>query len=168
MKRMKTAVEWEISLSEKIAYVELLGELNLSSEETHDLGQAIAQLVRRNGQKSAVSILGNNYPTCLAVYLVFKGVSGYESGDYWSAVGEETGLTSVPVHQEMGQAFEHFLRENGLPLFDDLQGHRYVTPILLHGGIPDTSLRDYFTHFLQRMQSHTTSNHAEARDLISH
>jgi len=164
---MTTAVEWEISLSEKIAYVELLGELNLSSDEVLDLGQAIKQMVVRNGQISAASILRNTYPSCLAVYMVFKGISGYDSGDYWSAVGEETGLTSASAHQEMRKAFEKFLRENGLPLFGDLGGLRYVTPILLHGGVPDTSLHDYFTYFLLRMQDHSVSCRAEARDLIN-
>ncbi|HEY1353138.1 MAG TPA: sigma-70 family RNA polymerase sigma factor [Ktedonobacteraceae bacterium] len=165
---MTTAVEWEISLRERIAYVELLGELNLSSQETGDLGQALAQLIGRNNEQlAAVSLLSRNYPACLAVYLVCKGISGYDGGDYWTAVGEETGLTSSKAHQEMGRAFEQFLHDHGLPLFGNLRGLRYVTPILLHGGIPDTSLGDYFTYFLLRMQTHSVASRTEARDMIS-
>jgi RNA polymerase primary sigma factor len=148
----------------------LLGELNLSVEEARDLGQAIAQLVKRNGQMPAIGLLRRQYPASLAVYLVFKGLSGYESGNYWSAVGEETGLNSVNAHQEMGQAFEKFLSENNLPLFRGLisldKARRYVTRILLHGGIPDTSLDDYFTYFLQLMQAQATTSHADVRDFI--
>jgi hypothetical protein len=36
-KRMATAVAWEISLRERVAYIELLDELNLASQETGDL-----------------------------------------------------------------------------------------------------------------------------------
>ncbi|MGH2509649.1 MAG: hypothetical protein ACRDHZ_19905, partial [Ktedonobacteraceae bacterium] len=103
---MTTIVEWECTLSEKIAYVELLGELNLSAEEALDLGQAITQLVKRNGPGPAVDLLIRQYPASLAVYLVFKGISSYDSGNYWSAIGEETGLTSDKMHTRLGQCLE--------------------------------------------------------------
>jgi len=78
---MLTLGEWENFLSQKIAYVELLGELDLTDEQVEDLGKKIAQLVIRQGQSSAIGILERSYHVRLAVYLVSKGIYGYESGD---------------------------------------------------------------------------------------
>lgn len=167
MKRMTAIVAWESSLVEKIAYVELLGELNLSVEEVRDLGQALAQLVERNGSKSAIDLLRRRYPASLAVYLVFKGIYSYDSGDYWSAVGAETGLTTDPTHRQMGQCFERFLLTHHLPMFHDVPGLRYVMRILLHGGIPDYSLDDFFTYVLLRMLTHAAPSQADTGDLIN-
>ncbi len=165
---MATVVEWERLLTEKIAYVELLGELNLSAEETGDLGQAIAQLVRRNEPMVALGLLRRQYPASVSVYLVFKGIYNYVGGDYWSAVAEETGLISTNAHTRMGQCFEWFLQQNGLPLFQGLNGLHYVAPLLLHGGIPDYSLPDFFVYFFQRIVAHATStNQNDVRDVIN-
>ena len=164
---MLTLGEWENQLSEKIAYIELLGELNLSDEQVKDLGKKIAQLVMRDGQSMAISILARTYPVCLAVYLVSKGIYGYESGDYWSGVFNETGLIGISAQTRLGQFFEEFLRHKNLPTFPGVGGHRYVTIILLHGGIPNYSLRDFFAYFLHHLISHTYSTSVDANDLIA-
>ena len=108
---MLTLGEWENFLSQKIAYVELLGELDLTDEQVEDLGKKIAQLVIRQGQSSAIGILERSYPVSLAVYLVSKGIYGYESGDYWSGVARETDLTGLAAQSRLVQFFEEFLRQ---------------------------------------------------------
>ena len=160
---MNTLGEWEKNLCEKIAYVELLGELNLSEQQARNLGKMIADLVRCYGQSDALHVLENKYPCCLAVYLATKGVYGYEGGDYWSSIKEEFGLSS---QQRLGPFFEQFLQERNLPSFPDVGGYRYVTNILLHGGIPNTSLRDFFEYFLFPLISHTGLIGSSTKDII--
>ncbi len=161
---MNTLGEWEKNLCEKIAYVELLGELNLSEEQAGNLGKMIADLVRQRGQSDALHTLESKYPSCLAVYLVAKGVYGYEGGDYWSSITEGIGLSS---QQRLGQFFIQFLKERSLPFFPDVGGYRYVTVILLHGGIPNASLRGFFEYFLFPVISQTDLIGSNANDLIS-
>lgn len=163
---MVMLAEWEQDLHEKIAYIELLGELNLSEEQTKSLGARIAELVHRCGSPEALHILEESYPACLAVSLVAQGVYGYRGGDYWSSIAEETGL-GLNAQQRLGQFIEQFLWKNNLPSFPGVGGHRYVTIILLHGGIPNYSLPDFFEHFLAPVISHPNSFGSSAQDLIA-
>src|SRR5581483_10539553 len=123
---MATLGEWEQDLCEKIAFVELLGELNLTEEHVQIIGSLIAELVQHLGHAQAFQVLERKFPTCLAVYLVAKGVYGYDSGTYWASIGEETGLSGPNAHQRLGQFFEQFLQMNQLPTFRGVGGHRYV------------------------------------------
>jgi RNA polymerase primary sigma factor len=164
---MATLDEWERDLGEKVAYIELLGELNLSEEEVQYLGEKIAKLVHHWGLSEAFHILASKYPTCLAVYLVAKGVYGYQGGNYWSSVAEETGLSGPYAQQWLGQFFEKFLQTHHLPAFRGIGGHRYVTIILLHGGIPTYSLPDFFEYFLYPIISRAHPFGTSAQDLIT-
>src|SRR5713101_3351183 len=161
---MYTLAEWEKYLSEKIAYVELLGELDLSDEQVKSLGKMMAELVRCYGQSETLRILESNYPTALAVYLVAKGIYGYQEGTYWASIAEESSLNA---QQRLGQFFEQFLQENNLPSFLNVGGYRYVTIILLHGGIPNYCLQDFFEHFLHPALSRPDLIGFSAKDLIA-
>jgi len=66
----------------------------------------------------------------------------------------------------MGQFFERFLHENGLPAFAGIGGYRYITIILLHGGLPDYTLPHFFEHFLQPLVFHSASNHINPKEYI--
>ncbi|HEU5230998.1 MAG TPA: hypothetical protein VFV38_41740 [Ktedonobacteraceae bacterium] len=133
---MATLDEWERELGERVAYIELLGELNLSDEQVKNIGEKLAELVQHLGQSEAFQIVASKYPTSLAAYLVAKGVHGYQSGTYWASVAEETGLSGTNAQQWLGQFFEQFLQTHHLPTFRGIGGHRYVTIILLHGESP--------------------------------
>jgi hypothetical protein len=81
--------------------------------------------------------------------LVFKGHEEYKSGDFWSSVWESLNLLkSTKWQREWGEVFIEFLKENKLPSFDIGGGHCYVTPILVHGGIPNYCLNDFFQNLL--------------------
>jgi RNA polymerase primary sigma factor len=159
-----TLVTWEKVLNEKIAYLELLGELDLLDEHVRSIGKLIAELVSHWGQSEAIRILETKYPACLAIYLVAKGVYGYKGGDYWSSITEEIGLSA---QRHLGQFFERFLRERNLPSFPGVGGYRYVTIVLLHGGIPNYSLKDFFENFLAPLISHSYPISSSTQDLIS-
>ncbi len=145
---------WEETMRSRIARVELLGELNITAEEAYQLTKAIAQV--RQCSKSwllAFTTLKDQYPNCLAAYLVTTAIYDYKDGDYWGYVNAGSGLAATQQHQQrLGQFFEQYLQERGLPTFRRLaaEGLRFVTPILVHAGIPDDVLPAFFESFVRR------------------
>jgi RNA polymerase sigma factor (sigma-70 family) len=164
---MTTVSEQEKELRERIRYVELLGELNLSYDWQRQFGTNVANLVRDHGSARALRVLEEKCPSCLAVYLVAKGIYGYLGGNYWSSVEEDTELTSINIQQQLGLFFEQFLHSHGLPSFPGVGGRRYVDIILLHGGIPNYSLNDFFNHVLNPAILHPELYGASAREVIA-
>ena len=85
-----------------------------------------------------------NYSFVAAVMTVGVGVYEYEQGDYWHAFPWLT----TPGHQnKWGKEFERFLdNHETLEGFRPLQelGHRFIAPILAHGGVPRYCLQDFF------------------------
>lgn len=161
---MYTLGKWEKELSEKLSFIELLGELDLSRQQAKQLEQKIADVVYQTSQLEALRILVHKYPTCLAVYLVTKGIYGYKEGVYWESIAAKARLTA---QKRMGQFFERFLQERNLPAFSDVGGYRYVTNILLHGGIPNYSLPDFFEYFLSPIIVKARSNDYDIMNAIS-
>ncbi len=83
-------------------------------------------------------------PFVAAVITVGAGIYKYEQGDYWHAF---PGLTAQSDISKWKNKFESFLENHEtLETFKPLRelGHRYVTPILAHGGIPQYCLQDFF------------------------
>ncbi|MBN1139881.1 MAG: sigma-70 family RNA polymerase sigma factor, partial [Anaerolineae bacterium] len=143
--------EWEQRLRPLVGQVELLGEIPLTAEETTDLAKAVDARLRKTKLSEVVSIFRRQYPCSLAVFLVAQGVYGYSGVDgYWPNVSRALGRNLHPGWTgQLGLLFETVLTDLGLPLFPDLGGHRFVTLILLHGGIPDYCLDDFFANMLQ-------------------
>lgn len=144
---MATLESWENNLKQRLTGVDLIGELDLTQEQSEEIGALIHGLIRRSSDfQHATLVLGRSYPCNLAAFLVFQGIYGYNEGDYWSAVCAATGLpasfTSV-----WGQTFEQITKKLGLSR--PFAGHRYVGAILGHGGIPSRSLPDFFAQMLQ-------------------
>ncbi len=84
------------------------------------------------------------------------GVYYYNQGDFWR---EFPGIDSLVDRSKWGKEFESFLASHYLETFRSIKeegGHRYVAPILAHGGIPQTCLPDFFkliTRYGDREQS---------------
>ena len=98
-----------------------------------------------------------NHPTLAAMMTVGIGIYHYDQGEFWS---ELPGLNSQAERNKWGQKFEGFLKgRNTLETFRSVKdegSHRYVGPILAHGGIPQTCLPDFFsliTRYGDREQS---------------
>ncbi|MBU6995879.1 hypothetical protein [Ferrovum myxofaciens] len=96
-------------------------------------------------------------PTLASMMTVGIGVYYYNQGDFWS---EFPGLDSPVDRSSWGQKFEDFIvKHDSLENFRSIKnegGHRYVGPMLAHGGIPQTCLSDFFsliTHYGDREQS---------------
>jgi len=141
-------LQCEARLCEEIHNVDLLGQTALSPEDLDHLGTLIRQRISPNISEGT-RFLGREAPTCLTCFLVWTGIVGYRDGDYWSAVRESTGLVEGPNwERRWGQIFLDFLETNDLPRFDIEGGLTYVTPILTHGGIPNSCLSEYFEKVL--------------------
>lgn len=98
-----------------------------------------------------------SHPTLAAMMTVGIGIYHYDHGEFWS---EFPGLDSLVERSKWGQKFEAFLKDrNSLETFRSVKdegSHRYVGPILAHGGIPQTCLPDFFsliTRYGDREQS---------------
>jgi hypothetical protein len=142
-----TLQDWEAWLAPQVRAVELLGEIPISAEECQQLGKAIGLRLRSLGLTDSAIAIRNRYACAFATYLVAQGVFGYKGGDYWSEVCKTTRLKPGNTSR-WGQLFEEILESVRLPLFPDLGGRRYVDLILMHGGIPDYCLDDFFNNML--------------------
>ena len=143
-------LECENKLSPIIQEISLLGEIPLSVEEVDKLGTFIKKQISDDIQKGT-RFLKTKAPTCLACFLVWKGILDYRGGDYWSAVKDSVGLSDPNWQGKWGEIFIDFLESNRLPSFDIKGAHRYVTPLLMHGMIPNSYLDEYFGKILDPM-----------------
>lgn len=157
--------EWEQILVVQLTKLELIGEVNLTLEQHTKLGSQLANLVQRLTPSEALRQLECTYPNTLAVYLVSQGIYGYESGRYWPQVEEITGFP-VKFSTRLGQFFEEFLYRNNLPLFPEVRGFRFISRILLHGGIPEYCLADFFANFLYPSVTRPDLEGLEPNELI--
>lgn len=87
-----------------------------------------------------------SHPTLASMMTVGIGIYYYNQGDFWN---EFPGLDSPVDRSSWGQKFEDFIaKHDSLETFRSVKdegGHRYVGPILAHGGIPQTCLSDFFS-----------------------
>jgi ribosomal protein S9 len=143
-------LECENKLSSITQKVSLLGEFPLSSEEVDKLGAFIKEQTSENIQRGT-EFLKTKTPICLACFLVWKGILDYKDGDYWSVIKDPIGLPDLNWQVKWGGIFIDFLESNGLPSFDIKDALRYVTPILIHGMIPNSCLDEYFEKILVPM-----------------
>jgi hypothetical protein len=141
-------ISCESILSPRTAEVSLLGQISLSEDDRGKLERLISSRMARDPNE-ATAFLRDKAPASLCCFLVGMGVRNYQGGDYWSALHQMANLPVGPIWQiKWGQIFLAYLQRKGLPTFSDSGGHRYVTPILAHGGIPDYCLRDFFHNLL--------------------
>lgn len=140
--------KFESLLSPLFREVGLIGEIPLSNDEEIEIEQALRELLRSVGPDEATQFLREQAPCTLAYFLVWKGIQGYHEGDYWTEVCQSVDLPRANWPQKWGESFEEVLRHFQLADFRDSGGQRFVTPILIHGGIPDYCLDDFFEQLL--------------------
>lgn len=100
----------------------------------------------------------SEWPVTFAFYLTLEGANSYKDGDYWSVTTGVLNLKSRQDQERCGKLFLDILNDFHLPTFErEHQGHKYVTPILLHAGIPTNSLDSLFTLLHKENGRHTLS-----------
>lgn len=105
------------------------------------------------------------FPYVAAVVTVGIGIYSYESGDYWDAFPQ----IEVGHRQRWGENFERFLATHPtLETFGFLReerAHRFVAPILGHGGVPCSCLDDLFSALMSNCCADQSGT--EALDCLS-
>lgn len=169
MKRCYTLEEWEQILSEKIKNVVFLGQVELSQEDAGKLEELIRTRLRQDGPQG-MDFLMERVPTCLAMFLVCQGIWGYREGSYWSKVAEVMGFDDITWQARLGQFFLDYLKSKGLLQLDvesESEGfRRFVTPILLHGGIPQRCLGEFFSRIVLSFINEDVIEEDEVKDRL--
>lgn len=128
--------ESESALRECLRSVRLVGELDLSpGNRIYQMARIVVEEATRFGDYSRL----NRYPAATVVFLVAEGARRYDAGRFWPNI-DVLATTSAPDQAVIGQAFLSAISRLGLDNFEGAgeseRWLRYVTPILIHGGIP--------------------------------
>lgn len=135
-------------LLDRVGDAGVLAEILPVQHEMHLIERAIHIDSSVYGIRVCTEFLEEEAPLTLASYLVWKGVHDYQSGNYWDFVKHAIPALTLNYQIHWSHAFETILGRYRLARFAEVEGHRYVTPILLHGGIPDHCLPDLFEQLL--------------------
>jgi hypothetical protein len=148
-----TLQDWEQHLAPQVRQVELLGEITVTAEEWQQLGQSIGPYLHNPNLSATVINLRHKFPCAFVVFLAAQGIHDYRGpAGFWPGVGETIGKAlNAASTRQLGLLFEEILTAHKLPLFPQVtaKSFRYVSLILLHGGIPNYSLDDYFDKMLR-------------------
>ncbi|MDE0670035.1 MAG: hypothetical protein OXI48_13565 [bacterium] len=147
--------EIERKLRPLLRDVSLVGELDLALDgEKYKMAKSAAGrfICQRNWDA-----LHADCPAATVIFLVAEGVHRYD-GAFWPNVS--VGRIDGPAEQRrVGTAFIKSLRSLGLETFSSVvataRGLRFVTPILLHGGIPAYCAPDVWKSMLTDMRDGT-------------
>ena len=135
-------IETERQLRELLSGKRLVGELDLSRDD--GTFQA-ARWVFIGATRTHDFMRLRHYPAVTAVFLVGEGGRCYDDGTFWPNI-ESMGDATPQERATVGKAFEAAVCQLGLEDFSKSPEAdtwmRYVTPILLHGGIPASCARD--------------------------
>lgn len=156
LEKAATWSERESILRAELEGKTLIGQVNLSTEDLETLGKEIEAELEKRGEDEACRFLKANASLSTSAFLVWCGIRHYNAGNFWGGVYRLLGLEKenqgrkLRIARLLGEVFQHALEAHKLESFPRLaeHGHRYVTPILAHGGIPDYCLGDFFEHFI--------------------
>ena len=95
------------------------------------------------------------FPAFFVVVLTQVGMREWAQNTFYEYVAAR--LTIDPaIAQQLTREFHQALMTLSLPTFDDVEGHRWITPVLLHGGIPLDHLDELLVLLKQRRQRDRT------------
>lgn len=124
--------------------VRLVCEAGIDEDTLNEIQLVIRAILPIHGSKT-----GDKYPALLVSYVVEEGSRNYHEGSFWPKLS----VSGIPEFSQlwMGPAVLRALRLLNLPTFEEVAEHglRYITPILLHAGIPRSCADDVLTHLSQ-------------------
>lgn len=167
--------KWEETLQQAVAGGDvLLGELGYNDGDREAIGRLLADtgfFYLRHQLFTIDEVLRrvhHQWPLTFALYLVLEGIHNYsrQGHEYWAAPKERLGLESNHT-SPCGELFLSTLSRFGLPTFTATGGRRFVTPILLHGGVPNAALDEFFDFLLrQEIRPHRLT--VDTHTLLAH
>lgn len=138
-----TLVECEKVLAEAVGKVRFVGQVALSQAEVDRLGGLIKERLAV-GVLEGTRYIARETPASLACFLVGHGVYYYREGDYWSSLLKTIDVFDVQWQVRVGRYFLNYLKRLNMPVLHIPEAHRYVANILLHGGVPQSCLPEFF------------------------
>jgi hypothetical protein len=130
---------WRPRLESVGLVTEFLNDNRLAQKAAKAFG-----LISNSTPEAGIQAL-NRYPAATAIAFTGVAIEVYEGGKFWPGFSEACGYTVMPIDQKSwGDAYLRSLRILGLPSFPDLP-KKYLGTILVHAGIPNYCLGDFFT-----------------------
>lgn len=152
---------WEARLRQEVGEGDLLlGELGYTEQDLEEIGGLLYRTVFYHVEQRAIidtrlQQVSTYWPLTFALYLVLEGIHHYgEEGLFWHGPKERLKIEDNHT-AHCGRYFRTILAQQNLPVFQQSRGFRNLTPILLHGGIPNNSLGEFFDFlFRYEIQPH--------------
>ncbi|NLZ91188.1 MAG: hypothetical protein GX918_04645 [Clostridiales bacterium] len=168
LKNITNVSECEELFKKKLFYnnISFIGELELTEEDIIKLENMICSQIRQNENNELDNVL-NKAPTCMAVLLVNKAIWDYSRGQYWSLDKIIPNVKNTALQNKLGNFFLNYLNENRLNNISLERAHRYVGNILLHSGIPQSCLRDFFEEVIVPLLRMGATTGAEIKQFIT-
>lgn len=130
--------------AKRFAAVSLVAEAIATSGIRGQALEVLAQAYRVPNAAARTRLL-RKWPAVQVMTTVGVAVEDYAGGNFWPQLSHRVRVKNGQQFQrEWGDAFLANLEALGLPDFDDIEGQKYVGPILMHSGVPTYCLRDYF------------------------
>jgi hypothetical protein len=147
--------EWESRIKLCVGEGDLLlGELDFVRQDLNEISNLLKSIFQLRQKHylfdSTLHHIRRQWPLTYALYLVLEGVYQYNSEEqYWHGPIGRMGINRNQTSR-LGQEFLDILAKHNLPTFEQSGGYTYVTPILLHGGIPNEFLPEFFDFLLRQ------------------
>ena len=135
--------ECENILKDIVGKVKYFGQVELAREDIDLLGDLIRVQIE-NTLPAGIKYVIKKTPVTLAIFLVGQGIYYYDEGDYWTTVSNSLGVADVSLQVRMGQEYLRILESFDKPELGISDFQAYVANILLHGGIPQSLLPEFF------------------------
>ncbi|KKM08717.1 hypothetical protein SY88_21570 [Clostridiales bacterium PH28_bin88] len=143
LENCQTLIRCEDFLMREVEKVTFIGQIPLIIKDVEHLGLLIRNRVQEDVAGGTES-LRNLTPVSFACFLVGCGVWFYHSGEYWPSVAKLTGINDTNWLNKWGRIFIDFLASRGMPVLEIPEAYTYVANILLHAGVPQRCLPDFF------------------------
>ena len=128
----------------------LVAEADLRPDHTKQVAEVLARLYRKlpDPQRGETFLL--RWPACLAAAMAGVAAENFQGGMYWPVLWTVTGFDGTGLDQGIwGRAFNRAVERLGMATFPGLP-LTYVGPILMHAGLPNFCLGNYFQLLLDR------------------
>ena len=149
----------ELESARAIRGVSLIAEAPLKVERmktaAYYLGLVYGDIATKQPQWRLQAFF-NDHSSLIAHVMAGIGHQNYEQGTYWDGffrqlhldekleLGRFAGKARADISAEWGDCFLNTLASNGLPTFAGFS-QKYVVPIMVHAGIPISTLQNYFS-----------------------
>lgn len=130
--------------SSRLRGCSLVAELEVRDEHSRQAAEALGRMYDKWLARGHAEVIFTRWPACVAVALTGIAAREYRQGELWPELWEALKYDGDQQDRVVwGQGFHGAVRRLGMPDFAEMRT-KYVGPILMHTGIPNYCLDDYF------------------------